>query len=176
MPLYRPTSDFEMRPLRPEEDDEGHRHGLYYPRDQHSLRVAEPLDRVSLNDLQMRFIAVVKVPKLVTTHAKLITHSFGLVNHALGANRPSGSPNTPNSLLRALNLWHILSALLHSQDGRMNRTARLKFAERGDLATILRWLMEYTEGTATCLRGSAREITDAVKFERVASACRHQGG
>ena len=37
---------------RPEEDDEGHRQGLYYPWDQDSLGVADPLDRVSLTDLQ----------------------------------------------------------------------------------------------------------------------------
>ena len=46
---------------RPEEDDEGHLQGLYYPWDQDSLGVADPLDRASLTDLQMRFITVVKV-------------------------------------------------------------------------------------------------------------------
>ena len=45
---------------RPEEDDEGHLQGLYYPWDQNILGVADPLDRVSLTDLQMRFITVVK--------------------------------------------------------------------------------------------------------------------
>ena len=71
---------------RPEEDNEGHRQGLYYTWDQDSLGVADPLDRVSLTALQMRFITVVKAqPNLVTTHAKLTTHSLGLVNHALGA-------------------------------------------------------------------------------------------
>ena len=101
---------------RPEDDDEGHRQGLYYPWDQDSLGVADPLDRVSCTDLQMRFITVVKVkPNLATTHARLITQSLGLVNHALGAHRPSGSPNTPNYLFRELKLWYILPALLHSQ-------------------------------------------------------------
>ena len=90
----------------------------------------------------MRFITVVKVkPNLATTHAKLITHSLGLVNHALGGHRPSGSTNTPNSLLRALKLWYILPALLHSQDERMSRTERFKSAERGDLTTVLPWLI-----------------------------------
>ena len=107
---------------RPEEDDEGHRQGLYHPWDQDSLGVADPLDRVSLTDLQMRFIPAVEVKtNLATTNANFITHSLGLVNHALGAHRPSGSPNTPNSLLRALKLWYILPALLHSHDGRMGR-------------------------------------------------------
>ena len=125
----------------------------------------------------MRFITVVKVkPNLATTHAKLITHSLGLVNHALRAHQPSGSTNTPNSLLRALKLRYILSALLHSQDGRMSRTEKFKSAERGDLTTILPWVIEYTGGTATRLRGPAREATDAAKLERAASACRHQEG
>ena len=58
----------------------------------------------------------------------------------------------------------------------MSRTEGFKSAERGDLTTIFPWLMEYTEGTATRLRGPAREATDAAKFENAESACRHQGG
>ena len=58
----------------------------------------------------------------------------------------------------------------------MSRTERFKSAERGGLTTILPWLMQYTEGTATRFRGPAREATDAAKFERAVSACRHQGG
>ena len=42
----------------PDEDDEGHRQWLYYPWDQGSLGEAKPLDRVPLNDLQMRLINV----------------------------------------------------------------------------------------------------------------------
>lgn len=100
--------------------------------------MAVPLDRASLNDLQVRFITFVNVqPKPATSHAKLITHSLGLGNHALGAHRPSGIPNTPNSPLRALKLWYIIPALLHSQDGRKSRTTRFKSAERGDLTRIL---------------------------------------
>ena len=41
---------------RPEKDDERHRQELFYPSDQDSLGVADPLDRVTLTDLQMRFI------------------------------------------------------------------------------------------------------------------------
>ena len=100
---------------RPEEDDQGHRQELYYPWDQDSLGVADPLDRVSLTDIEMRFITVVRVqPKLANTQAKIITHSFGLFNHILGAHRPIGSPNTPNSLLRALKLWYIFPPLRYS--------------------------------------------------------------
>ena len=36
--------------------------------------------------------------------------------------------------------------------------------------------MEYTEGRATRLRGPARKAAHAVKFERTALACQHQGG
>ena len=76
---------------------------------------------MSLTDLQMLFITVVKVkPNLSSTPAKLIIHSLGLVNHALGAHRPSGSTNTPISLLRALKLRYILPAQLHSKDGRIS--------------------------------------------------------
>lgn len=162
---------------RPDDEDEGQRQGLYYPWDQDSLGVAGPLDNVSLQDLQQRFITVVRVkPELATPHAKLITHSFGLVNHALGVHRPNGSENTPNSLLRAIKLWYILPALLHSQDGRMKRTMRFQAAERGDLTTLIPWLMEYTGRAATRLRGPAHEATEEAKFERASSACRHQGG
>ena len=39
-----------------------------------------------MNELQMRFITVVKVqPKLATANAKLIIYSLGLINQALGA-------------------------------------------------------------------------------------------
>ena len=160
---------------RPEEDGEG-RQGLYSPWDQDNLGVADPLDRVSVTDLQIWFISVVKVKSNMSiTHAKLITLLLGLVNHTLGVHRPSGSTNTLNSLLRALKLWYILPALLHSQDGRMIRTERFKSAERGDLTTILPWVVEYTEGTVTRFRGPAHEATGAAKVERASSSCRHQG-
>ena len=58
----------------------------------------------------------------------------------------------------------------------MTRTARLKSAERGDLTTVLPWLMEYTQGTTTRLQGPAHKTTDAAMFERAALACQHQGG
>ena len=75
------------------------------------MGVADPSDRVSFIDLQMRFITVIKVkPNLATTHAELITHSLGLVNHGLGAHRPRGSPNAPNSFIRALKPCYILPA------------------------------------------------------------------
>ena len=66
---------------RPEEDNKGHSQELYYPWDHDSLGVAEPLDGLSWNDLQIRVITVFKVqPKLASTHAKRIARSLGLVN------------------------------------------------------------------------------------------------
>ena len=58
----------------------------------------------------------------------------------------------------------------------MSRTERFKSAERVDLTTVLSWLIDYNEGTATRLRGGARKATEAAKFKRAASACRRQGG
>ena len=70
---------------RLEEEDEGYREGFYYPWDQEKLAVAEPLDRVSLNNVQMRFITVVSLqPKLATAHSKLVTHTLGLANRVFG--------------------------------------------------------------------------------------------
>lgn len=57
----------------------------------------------------------------------------------------------------------------------MRQTASFKSAEQEDSTTILPWPMEYTEGTVTRLRGPVRGATGAVKFERAASAYRHQG-
>ena len=132
--------------------------------------MADPLDRVSFTDKCSSSPSSKSSRIWQPLTQKLITHSLGLVNRALGAHRPSESPNAPNSLLRALKLWYILPALLHFQDGRMSRTERFKSAEREDLTMILPWLIEYTEGTATRLRGPAREATDATKFERAALA------
>ena len=87
------------------------------------MEVADPLDKVSLTDLQMWIITVVKLqPKLATSHTKLITLSLGLVNHALGAHRPSGSPKTHPPPFCVRKLWYILPTLLRSQGGRMTWT------------------------------------------------------
>ena len=79
-----------------------------------SLGIAGPLDDVSLEQLQQRFITVVRVqPGLPTTHAKLLAHVLGLLNHVLGAHRANRHSETPISLLRAIKLWYIVSAMLH---------------------------------------------------------------
>ena len=56
--------------------------------------------------------------RLSTVHSKLFTHVLGRLNHGLPENWQYRQPETPNSLLRAIKLWNIMPALLHSQDGR----------------------------------------------------------
>lgn len=154
----------------PEEDNEGHRQGFCYPYDQDALGVGGPLDRMLFNDFQMGFITAVNVrPKLATTYA----HRSVCQARFAGA-PPEREPEHAELCLRALKLWCILPALLHSQDGRTIRTARFKSSERRDLATILPWLMECTEDTAARLQGPARGATEAAKCEGTPSACRHQ--
>ena len=105
----------------PGDGEDGRLHGLCYPWYQDTLGIAGPLD-VPLEDLEQRFTTVVKVqPRLVTAHAKRFTHVLGLLNHALGENRQNRLSQTPNSLMRPLKLWYILSTLLHSWDGRVKR-------------------------------------------------------
>ena len=113
------------------------------PWDHNSLGVAGPIDYVSLEQLQQRFITVVKMqPGLATAYATGLTHVLGLLNHALGAHRPNRQSKTPSSLLWAIKLWYIVPALLHSQDSCVKRRERFVYVERGDIALILSWLME----------------------------------
>ena len=162
---------------RPDDGEEERPDGLCYSWDQNTLGIAGPLDDVPLEDLQQRFVTVVKVqPRLATAHAKLITRVLGLLNHALGKRRQSTQSETPQSLLRSIKLWYILPGLLHSQDGRLKRRERFASAERGDLTLLLPWLMEYTRRISTRQIGHAREETDADMFKRASSACRHRGG
>ena len=59
---------------RPHDGEVRHCDGLCYPWDQNTLGIAGPRDDVLLENLQQRFVTVVKVqPKLATAHAKLIT-------------------------------------------------------------------------------------------------------
>ena len=132
---------------RPDEGEEGRLHGLCYPWNQDTLGTAGPIDDVSLENLEQRYITVIKVqPMLVTAHAKLFTYVLGLLNHALGEHRQDRQSETPNSLLRAIKLWYILPALLHSQDGRVTRRERFASVERGDITVLLPWLMDTPVG------------------------------
>ena len=132
---------------RPDEGEEGRLHGLCYPWDQDTLGIAGPIDDVSLEDIEQRVITVVKVQlRLANAHAKLFTHVLDLFNHALGEHRQDRQSETPTSLLRAITLWYILPALLHSQDGRVTRRERFASVERGDITVLLPWLMDTPVG------------------------------
>ena len=57
---------------RPDDGEEGRRDGLCCPWDQNTLGIAGSLDDVRLEDLQQRFVTVIKVkPGLASAHAKL---------------------------------------------------------------------------------------------------------
>ena len=82
---------------------------LCYPWDQKSLGISGPLDDVSLQQLQQRFITVGKVqPGLAAAHAKIPTHMLRLQNHALRSHRPNRHSKTPSLLLRAIKLWYVV--------------------------------------------------------------------
>ncbi|CAB1109091.1 unnamed protein product [Ectocarpus sp. CCAP 1310/34] len=57
-------------------------------------------------------------------------------------------------------------------DGRIARKKRF----RGDISSVLPWLIEYTKAASARSRGPAREDTPDDKFKRAAQACRHSGG
>lgn len=102
----------------PDDGKDGRLHRLCHPWDQGALRIAGPLGNVLLEDLEQRFVAVVKVRRrLASPRSKLFTHVLDPLNHALGQHRRESE--TPSSLLRAIKLWYILPALPHSHDGRL---------------------------------------------------------
>ena len=121
----------------PDDGEDGRLHRLCHLWDQDTLKITGPLDDVLREDLKQRFVTVVKVQlRLATAHAKLIAHMLGLLNHTLGHHRQNGESETPSSLLRAIRLWHIPPALLHSHDGRVKRRGRFGSFERGNVTFI----------------------------------------
>ena len=71
-----------------DEGEEWRLQGLCYPWDEDTLGIAGPIDDVTLEDLEQRFITVVKFqPRLATAQAKLFTHVLGFLNHAFGEHR-----------------------------------------------------------------------------------------
>ena len=83
-------------------------------------------------------------PQLTGAHARISVHVRGILNHAMGEHRPNRESATPNSLLRTIELWYIMPALLHSPDGRIKRRERFALVESGDIVLLLPWLMAYT--------------------------------
>ena len=104
-------------------DDEDLRNrGLWYGWDQNSLGIGPPLDAVSLDDLGQRFTIGKKVqPQLADAQALLSVHVLDILNHAMGEHRSNRDSATPNSLLRVIKLWYLMSALLRSPDGRIKK-------------------------------------------------------
>ena len=60
-------------------------------------------------------------PQLAGAYARLSTRILDMLNHAMGEHLPNRDLATPNSLLRAVKLWYLIPALLHSPDGRIKR-------------------------------------------------------
>ena len=152
--------------------------GTLYGWHQNSPGIGPALDNVIMEDLALRFQTVKKIKSwLASDHARLQTHVLNLVNKELSetSNLPSQS-RTPLSLLRAIKLWYLLPALLHSFDGRITRKARYKALTRGDISSTLPWLMEYTKAASARSRGQEQEETEEDKFRRAGQACRHSGG
>jgi len=130
-----------------------------------------------MEDLTARFETVKKVKSwLASEHAKIQTHVLNLLNSSLAERSDSARTPTPPSLLRAIKLWYILPGLLHSFDGRVTRKEHYQALRRGDISSILPWLMEYTKAARTRNRGPTQEETQEDKFKRAAQACRHSGG
>ena len=83
-------------------------------------------------------------PQLGGAHVRLSVHVPGILDHGTGEHRPNRDSATPDSLMRAIKLWYIMPALLHSPDGRIKRRQRFALVESGDIVLLLPWLMAYT--------------------------------
>ena len=101
---------------------------------------------------------------------------LGILNHAIGEHRPNRDSVTPNSLLRAIKLWYLMPALLHSPDGRIKRRQRCTLVESGDIVLLLPWLMAFTRVGNSRPRDAAHEASEEAKLERTSLACRRAGG
>ena len=126
-------------------DEDLRSRGLWYRWDQNSPGIGPPLDAVSLENLGQRFATGKTVQlQLAGAHARLSVHVLGILNHAMGEHRPNRDSATPSSLLRAIKIWCLMPALLHSPDGRMKRRQRFALVESGDIVLPLPWLIAYT--------------------------------
>ena len=156
-------------------DEDLRSRGVWYGWDQNSLGIGPPLDAVSMDDLGQRFATKNKMQQLAGAHARLSFHVLGILNHAMGENRPNRDSATPNSLLRAMKLWYVMSALLHSSDGRIKKRQRFALVESGDIVLLLPWLLAFTRGRDSG-RDAALEASEEGKLQRASSVCRHAGG
>ena len=115
-------------------------------------------------------------PHLAGAHARISVHVLNILNHAMGEHRPNRDSATPNSLPRAIKLWYLMPALLHSPDGWIKKRQRFALVESGDIVLLLPWLMAFTRGRDSRPRDAALEASEEAKLERASSACRHAGG
>ncbi|CAB1098462.1 unnamed protein product [Ectocarpus sp. CCAP 1310/34] len=124
------------------------------------------------------FQTVKKVqPRFASDHARLQTHVLHLVNKQLAeGGGASSATGAPLSTIRVIKRWYLLPGILHSFDGRIARKKRYNSLKRGDISSVLPWLIEYTKAASARSRGPAREDTPDDKFKRAARACRHSGG
>ena len=96
-------------------------------------------------DLGQRFATGEKVqPQLAGAHACLSVHMLGILNHAMTEHRPNRDSATPDSPIRAIKLWYLMPALLHSPNGRIKKRQRFALVESGDVVLLLPWLMAFT--------------------------------
>ena len=99
-----------------------------------------------------------------------------ILNHAVGEHRPNRDSSTPNSLLRAIKIWYLMPALLHSPDGRIKGRHGIALVESRDIVLLLPWLIAFTRGGDLRQQDAAQDTSEEVKLERALSAGCHTGG
>ena len=101
---------------------------------------------------------------------------LGIVNHAVGKQRPNRDSATPSSFLRAIKLWYLIRALLHSQDGCIKSRQMVALVESRDIVLRVPWLIAFTKGGYSRQRDAAQEASEENSLSRAPSVCRHVGG
>ena len=84
--------------------------------------------------------------------------------------------STPNSLLRAIKLWYLMLALVHSPDGRIKRRNVFALVESEQIVFLLVWLMPFTRGGDSRQQHAAQEASEEERLERASLVCSHAGG
>lgn len=69
---------------------------------------------------------------------------FDIFHYIVEEHRANLDLATPNSLLRAIKLWYIMSALPHSTDGMFMRRQRFALLESRNVVLLRPWLMART--------------------------------
>ena len=153
-------------------DEDLRSRGLSCGWDQNSLVIGPPLDAIWMDDLGQHPATWNKVQTpLAGEHARLSVHVLGILNRAMGENRPKRDSTTPNSLLRTYKFWYLVPALLRTPDGRIKKRQMFAMDESGDIVLLLPWLMGFTRGRDSGPRDAALEASKEAKLKRVSSAC-----